>query len=194
MTGATSTFADAKVGTGKSVNISGLSLSGSAAGNYTLTQPTAQATITSAGLTVTGITAANKVYDGTTTATINTSSASLTGVIPIDAGNVALLTAGATGSFVDANVGTGKVVTITGLALSGSAAANYALTQPTTQADILPVMAITITNPSSGWPNLQRIGQPQCLERIIPSSTGIPSRTPVGPLLKPSQELARPSP
>ena len=87
-TGATSTFADANAGSGKSVSISGLSLTGSAAGNYSLTQPTATANIASAGLTVTGITAASKVYDGTMNATINTSSASLNGVLPGDAVNV----------------------------------------------------------------------------------------------------------
>ena len=46
------------------VKVSGLALAGTASGNYTLTQPTTTANITAAPLTVTGITAGNKVYDG----------------------------------------------------------------------------------------------------------------------------------
>ena len=98
-------------------------------------------------LTVTGITAANKVYDGTTSATINATNATLNGVLPGDVGNVTLVTADATGTFADKNVGTGKVVTVAGLALSGSAAINYTLTQPTTTADIMHLSEITLTNP-----------------------------------------------
>jgi len=87
------------------------------------------------------------VYDGTTTATLNTASAAPNGVLPADAGNVTLLTTGATGSFADKSVGAGKLVTISGLTLSGSAAGNYALTQPTTTADII-VGPFTVTNPT----------------------------------------------
>ena len=54
-TGAAGAFSDANMGTGKTVQVSGLSLSGGDAGNYTLTQPTTTANITQAGLTVTGI-------------------------------------------------------------------------------------------------------------------------------------------
>ena len=135
-TGTTGSFADANVGTGKVVSIGGLTLIGSAAGNYILTQPTATANITSAGLTVTGITAASKVYDGTMNATIDTSSGSLNGVLPGDAANVTLVTTGATATFADAKVGTSKLVNISALTLSGSAAGNYTLTQPTATANI----------------------------------------------------------
>src|SRR6185503_15959944 len=50
---ATGAFATKNAGTGKAVNVSGLSLSGADAGNYTLTQPSATASIAKAGLTVT---------------------------------------------------------------------------------------------------------------------------------------------
>jgi len=50
---ATGAFATKNAGTGKVVNVSGLSLSGADASNYTLTQPTTTASITQAGLTVT---------------------------------------------------------------------------------------------------------------------------------------------
>ncbi|WP_163364873.1 YDG domain-containing protein, partial [Escherichia coli] len=66
LTVATSTgnFSDKNVGTGKTVNITGLTLGGTDAGNYTLASSTASTTanITAAQLgAITGITAANKV-------------------------------------------------------------------------------------------------------------------------------------
>jgi len=85
-------------------------------------------------LTVSGITADNKVHDGNTTATLNTGSASLVGVVGSD--NVTLNTGSAAGAFVDANVGTGKTVTVSGLTISGDDVGNYSLTQPTTTANI----------------------------------------------------------
>src|SRR6185503_14605071 len=128
------TFADENVGTGKTVTVSGLALSGADAGNYTLTQPVTTANITTKGLTVAGITANNKVYDGTTTATLNLASAALVGVASGD--SVTLNTGSAAGVFANANVGTAKLVTVSGLTISGADAANYTLTQPVTTADI----------------------------------------------------------
>src|SRR6185369_7374560 len=96
-----------------------------------LVQPSATADITAA--TVTGsITADNKIYDGTTAATIATRT--ISGVLGID--NVSL--DGGTATFADENVGTGKTVTATGLSLSGADAGNYQLdsTSATTTADI----------------------------------------------------------
>ena len=65
--GATGTFASQNVGTGITVTVAGLTISGAQAGDYTLTQPTTTANITPAPLTVTAVTN-TKVYDGTTTA------------------------------------------------------------------------------------------------------------------------------
>ena len=56
------------VATASAVNESGLSLTGAQSGNYTLTPPGLSATITPKALTVSGITAASTIYDGTTTA------------------------------------------------------------------------------------------------------------------------------
>jgi hypothetical protein len=133
---ATGTFATPDVGIGKTVTISGLTLGGTDASNYTLVQPTTTADITAAPVTVTGITAGNKVYDGTTSASIDTSAAALSGVVSGE--SVTLDTAAATASFASKTAGTGKTVTITGLALSGADAANYTLVQPTATADIAP--------------------------------------------------------
>ena len=123
------TFANANVGTNKTVTVSGLSLTltGSATGNYQLTQPTTTANITAAPLTVTGVTANNKVFDGTANATLNVAAAILTGVLPADAGNVTVTATGAVATFADPLVGTNKAVTVTTLPLTGSAAGNYAL-------------------------------------------------------------------
>ena len=146
--GATGTFADKTVGTGKTVTVSGCTISGADSGNYTLTQPTTTANITAKGLTVTGITASNKVYDGGTNATINVASAALSGVVSGDTVN--LDTNSATGAFTNKTVGTAKTVNISGLTINGADSGNYTLTQPSTSANItaatLTVTGITANN------------------------------------------------
>ena len=99
-------------------------------------------TIAKASLTVSGITASNKVYDTTTNAALNFSSAALVGVLGGD--NVTLNTAGAVGAFADSSVGAGKLVTITGLTLLGTPGTNYTLTQPTSTASINPPAPIPL--------------------------------------------------
>ena len=98
------------------------------------TSSAAALSVTAKALTVSGITANNKAYDGNSTAALNVGSAALVGVAGGD--NVTLNTAGATGAFANKNVGTGKTVTVSGLTLGGADASNYTLTQPTTTADI----------------------------------------------------------
>ena len=71
----------------------------------TVTSTPAQLTISPVTLSVTGITAGNKVYDGTTAATLNTSSASLVGVLPSDQGHVSLNPTGYTAKFTGSNAG-----------------------------------------------------------------------------------------
>ena len=132
--GAVGTFDTKNVGTGINVTVSGLALAGADAGNYILTQPTTSADITAATLTVDGVTAAGKTYDGTTDAALDTSGASLVGVVSGD--DVTLDSSGAVGTFDTKDVGTGINVTVSGLALAGADAGNYILTQPTTSADI----------------------------------------------------------
>jgi hypothetical protein len=150
LTGGTATFDTKNVGNGKTVTATGLSLTGPDAGDYMLTSFTATTTanITPIGLTVTGITANDKVYDGNTTATLNTAGATLVGVVPGD--TVTLNTAGATGAFADPNLGIGKVVTVAGLTIGGADAGNYVLTQPTTTASIYTQPIVTNVGPASG--------------------------------------------
>jgi hypothetical protein len=71
----------------------------------------------------------NKVYDGTTDALI--ASRALLGVIGSDDVNLGL---SGVANFANKHVGAAKLVTITGLALTGISAGNYQLTTPTTTA------------------------------------------------------------
>lgn len=141
---ATGAFANKRVGTGKKVTISGLILGGTDSGNYTLTQPSVTADITKASLTVTGVTANNKVYDGTTLATLNRGSVTLAGVFGSDV--VDLLSSSAGGTFGNKQAGTGKTVSSTGFSISGSDAGNYTLIQPVLIANISPKAATIIAN------------------------------------------------
>src|SRR6266498_1506169 len=138
--GAVGTFSDKSVGKRKTVSISGLTIGGAQADEYMLTQPTTTASITPMYLTVSGITASNKIYDAITAATIDTTGAVPNGVISGD--TVTLDKSAATGAFADKSAGTGKTVQISGLAIGGTDSGNYTLTQPTATADITP-LAIT---------------------------------------------------
>ena len=74
---------------------------------------------------VTGITAENRVYNGNTTASLNTSGAKFTGLLQNEAGTLTVATA--TGAFANKNVGDNKTVNINGITLGGTAAKNYVL-------------------------------------------------------------------
>ncbi len=104
--------------------------------NYKLpTANTTTFTISPASVTVSGITASNKSYDGNTTATLNYDSAVFTGIIDSDE-----LTVTATGTFEDSKPDHDKTVNITDLTLGGTSATNYVLAadgqQESTTADI----------------------------------------------------------
>ena len=131
LTGGTATFNTPNVGTGKTVTAVGLTLSGTTAGNYQLSSPTAMTTanITAVNLTVSAAAGVSRPYDGTTVAVLDFSSASLVGVIAPDV--VTIDHASAVGAFADKNVGTNKPVSVTGVALTGAAAGNYTVSQPT---------------------------------------------------------------
>jgi hypothetical protein len=134
--GGTASFGDKNVGVGKTVTLSGATLAGGDAGNYILDSvATTTANITAKPVTASGITASDKPYDGTTAATLGFANASLGTLVSGD--TVTLNIAGAIGTFNTASVGSGKPVTVIGLALGGSSAGNYTLTLPyTTTASI----------------------------------------------------------
>lgn len=90
--------------------------------------PVVFSAIQRANVTITGITAQNKVYDGTLAATLT--GGTLNGVTAGD--NVQLDMTGVTAKFADKAVGTDKAVTVTGsFRLTGEDAYKYTLTQPT---------------------------------------------------------------
>ena len=124
--------------------VSGLTLTGQSARNYSVTQPSITATITQKNLVVTGITGNDKIYDGTTADTLNTAHAVVAGVLSADNSHVALVIAGSTGAFASPNVGNHIVVAVSGLTITGTAAGNYNLIQPATSASIT-AKSITVT-------------------------------------------------
>ncbi|MGC3977085.1 MAG: YDG domain-containing protein [Paludibacteraceae bacterium] len=89
-------------------------------------------------LTISGtFTVSDKVFDGTTAATITSQSLTLAGIASGDAVTIA----GATAVFSDANVGTNKTVTLTSVTLAGSAASKYLISltgAPAVTANIIP--------------------------------------------------------
>src|SRR5437868_6550731 len=113
-------FADKNVGNGKTVNVSGISIAGTDAGNYALQNTTASTTanITARALTVSA-TGLNKVSDGTTAAAVTLSDNRLAGDTVTDSYTSA--------TFANKNVGSNKQISVSGIAISGTDAGNYAL-------------------------------------------------------------------
>jgi len=132
-------FSDKNVGTAKTVFLSGFSLGGADAANYTLQNPVnLTADITPAPISFTA-TAQNKAYDGTTTATLVN-----IGFRPLGSDAVTLNNGSA--AFADKNAGTAKNVNTSGFSLSGLDAGNYQLSAPVLVADITPaVLSGTVT-------------------------------------------------
>lgn len=118
----TANFDDAGVGNDKHITAT-VTLMEQAAKNYFLEQSSFPATgsITAKQVTVSGITANDKVYDGTTNATLDCSNAKFGGVLENDK-----LTVAAKGVFEKAEAGK-QNVTISDLKLGGNSAANYVL-------------------------------------------------------------------
>ena len=125
-------FVSANVGSNITINTSGYLISGTNVGNYSLIQPDLLADITSKGLTITGISGVDKVYDGTTAASTTGSATLLSGI----SGDDVSLGGSPIFTFATANVGTAITVNTSGYTISGTASANYTLTQPTLSADI----------------------------------------------------------
>ena len=134
---ASAAFVDWNAGNSKDVEVTNIAIGGSYADNYELSSNTQIITgkITPKPLTITGIGASSKTYDGNASATI-TGTASLNGVID---GDKVSISAGSA-AFNNKNAGTSKTVTFSGYGLTGENAGNYSLqSQPASvTADILP--------------------------------------------------------
>lgn len=99
------------------------------------------------GVTITGLQAESKTYDGTAAAVI-TGTPALSGLMAGD--DVTVDAARAAAAFADADAGTGKTVLLSGYALTGADAANYTLiAQPAGITADITKAAITVT-PDAG--------------------------------------------
>jgi hypothetical protein len=142
---ATGAFADRNAGTGKTVQLTS-TYGGADAGNYAIAgQASTQAAITPKALTLTGLTANDKTYDGTTAATL--SGGALSGLV----NGETLSLAGLAGSFADKNAGYAKAVTVSGTLADGTGrAANYSLAQPAGLTASIGQKAATVSGIAAG--------------------------------------------
>ncbi len=137
-------FTDKHVGTGKSISVSGIAISGADAGNYTLLNTTASASadITARPITVTAV-PNTKVYDG------NYSAAAIP---TIAAGSLAV---GDVGNFsevyADKYVGTSKTLVASGSVSDSNGSNNYSISFVSNYAGVIqakPIQSVTADNQS----------------------------------------------
>ena len=141
---ATGSVESANVGGGKAVTVTGFALSGTAAANYTVAQPTGvTVTITQKALTVSGATATGRAYNGTTVVAV--SGGALEGVVGSE--DVSLV-ASPSGTLADANAGSNKSVDVTGFSISGTDAGNYSIAQPTGLTVDITAKGLTVSAPT----------------------------------------------
>ena len=177
VTAGTASFDNENVGTDKTVTFTGYSLSGADAGNYNLKAQPASVTanIAAKEVTITSLTAANRSYqkDNLSVALI---SGTLTGVITGDTVTIDLTNA--KGTMTDANAGTGKAVTVTGVALGGADKDNYRLKeQPTgVTVSITKATAPTLKNITVSQKYSVTIGE-KAIGTVMPADAGMPTYT-----------------
>jgi hypothetical protein len=142
----TGNFVSRNVGTPLGYSVNNITLSGTDASNYSYTGSTSftgtQGSITPRTLVV-NWSAASKVYDGNTNASITSNDNRVSGDV---------LGIAASGAFVDKNVGQGKTVNVAGIALSGGDATNYVLASTTasTTGNITRLDSVTSVGGGSG--------------------------------------------
>ncbi len=138
------------VGSSKTVIVTGASIASVTNGaatvyGYGLASNTVNGnvgSITAKVLTITGMSATSRVYDGSLVAAL-TGGTLATGIT-----GEALTFTGETGAFADKNVATGKAVTVTGTTLgngTGGLASNYSLTQPTATTANISARTLSVT-------------------------------------------------
>ena len=138
----TGTYTQKNIGTGITVNTLPMTITGSAIGNYTLTQPTGLSGQIVVKPITGNFTANNKVYDGNDVAEILTRTPN--GIETIDAGKVILT--GGSAIFNNKNVADGKIVTPSGMSISGAEAGNYDLTAVNTTTANVTRRTLTLSN------------------------------------------------
>ena len=145
-------LADKNAGVARAVAVTGYTLTGPDAGNYTVVQPLGlTATISPAPLPITGITALDKVYDGSTAVQLRG-----TGSVAALSGDAVSVAGSGVGEFADKSVGMAKAVSVSGFTLSGTDAANYSPVQPANlSAAITPALLTYVATPTTVF-----LGQP----------------------------------
>src|SRR6185436_14642511 len=143
------------------VTSTGVTVTGTGFGNYTVTQQTGLTqTITAKALTVSGITAASTTYDGTTTAKLGGTAAfeaaeaaavgtSGDGKPYTGNGDSVSIGGTATGTLAAKDVGT-QAVTITGNTVTGTGSSNYTVTQQTGLTQTITAKALTVSGLTAG--------------------------------------------
>jgi hypothetical protein len=114
-------------GTGKTVSVAGLVLTGADAADYSLSSTSlssAVGIINPLALTASLVGSVSKTYDGTTAATLTANNYILNNAIGGDSVSLAPITAG---TYDTKDAGTGKSVSVSGLVLTGADAADYSL-------------------------------------------------------------------
>ncbi|MGO4998165.1 YDG domain-containing protein [Oceanisphaera sp. W20_SRM_FM3] len=132
-----STFADKNVGKDKTVTLANAS-TGADADNYAFSFNTTSANINQKAITVSGITADNKTYDGSSTASVNATDAS--GWINGDD-----IIISASGTFNDKHAGENKIVSLTS-SYTGTDLGNYIITDQTSTTANIAKKAITVSD------------------------------------------------
>jgi hypothetical protein len=148
---ASASFQDKRVGTVKTVVVGGLALAGSKAFDYVLAPILLQADIAPKPISIAGVVALDKVYDGTSQAT-------LAGGNFVDtlAGDVLRLVSGV-GSFADPNVGNAKAVSAAGFRIGGPDSSDYSLlAQPSGQTANITAYTVSVT----AQPAVKALGTP----------------------------------
>ena len=141
----TASYDTKSVGTGKTITAGSFVLAGAQKDNYSLStaSATVTGTITAKPITVTlnATPLIEKIYNGSTAATLSSTNYSLTGV---ESGDAVAVSGSA--SYDSKDAGTGKTITVNSFALSGAQANNYQLSTPSaTVTGAITVKTITPT-------------------------------------------------
>ena len=180
---ATGSYNSATVAGAGTVTFNGLS---TANGNYSITAPTQAATITPKALNYTGISAASKAYDGTATAALSGTAATLQAEAPAfgtggdgkpyTGDTVSFTTGTLTGAFASQDVANGIAVTVTGgvTLAAGGQSADYSVGSPN------PALKANITQASSATAlvssaNPSLLGSNVTFKATVSSTAGTPT-------------------
>lgn len=165
---ASAVFDDKTATENKIVTVNGYILSGDDAANYLLQPLQLRATITAKALSVIGITAQNKVYDGNNIATLS-GTAEPDSVLP---GDMVELGGTASAVFDDQTATENRIVTVNGYVLGGYDAVNYYLQPLQLRASITPkplsIIGIAAQNKVYDGNNIAALSGTAELDSVLP--------------------------